>query len=156
MKNLQSLQLEMLYVYNGLTLVRTAGSNIVKIAFRNPPSGNSPLSVYFLGITTGVTQNSSIEYHPDAMSLAQNYPNPFNPSTMIQYSIPHADNVSIEIFNLQGKLIKSLLSEKQEAGEHYVPWQGTDNKATSVASGSYFYVVKVGNTLRARKMILLK
>jgi hypothetical protein len=141
------------YAYYGYFI--TPSSNTLKIAFRN--SSNS-LVVYSLGITiaSSVSQQSNAGFLPSHLTLQQNFPNPFNPSTTIEYSMPHADNVSIEIFDITGKLIKTLISERQDAGEHFTLWDGSDSAGSRVSSGTYFYLLKYGNSQAARKMILLK
>lgn len=93
---------------------------------------------------------------PDAFHVYQNYPNPFNPSTTIRYSIPEADQVIISIYDINGKMISTLLNAKQNAGIHEVSWNGKNNSGMPVVSGVYLYRVKSGNYSKISKMILLK
>ena len=95
-------------------------------------------------------------FTPNRYELYQNYPNPFNPSTMIEYILPEASHVKIEIYNLAGQKIKTLIDSYLNAGRYTVQWNGTDDNGTRVASGVYIYRLIAGNNTIARKMILLK
>ncbi|RLC53088.1 MAG: hypothetical protein DRI23_01320 [Candidatus Cloacimonadota bacterium] len=93
---------------------------------------------------------------PLMAGLDQNYPNPFNPNTTIEYSLKSTGHVSIEIFNIKGQKVKTLINRELNAGEHSIDWNGTDDTDTSVSSGIYFYKLSAGDYTSARKMILLK
>ena len=95
-------------------------------------------------------------YEPRNFSLRGNFPNPFNPATEIQYSLQKTSDVQIEIFNIQGQRVRSMLLPAQDAGLHTVTWDGTDRLRQRVASGVYLYRVKVGDDTEVRKMVLLK
>ena len=84
-------------------------------------------------------------------ALAQNYPNPFNPSTVITYSIPTTSNVKIEIYNMLGKLMKTLVNENQEAGSYKINFD-----ASRLSSGIYYYKIQAGNFIKTKRMLLLK
>ena len=84
-------------------------------------------------------------------NLAQNYPNPFNPETVIRYSIPKAEKVSIVVYNLLGEKVARLIDERIQAGVHTVSWD-----ASNMASGIYFYRLQAGDFVQTRKMVLLK
>ena len=88
---------------------------------------------------------------PATFSLEQNYPNPFNPTTMIQYSIPADQQISLNIYNLLGEKVMTLVNGFQKAGQHEVNFN-----ASSLASGIYFYKLEAGANVLARKMILMK
>ena len=83
--------------------------------------------------------------------LAQNFPNPFNPSTLITYSIPTSSNVIINVYNILGELIKTLVSGYQEAGSYKVNFD-----AGGLSNGIYFYKMQSGNFVQIKKMLLLK
>ncbi|MBI9031046.1 T9SS type A sorting domain-containing protein, partial [bacterium] len=87
---------------------------------------------------------------------AINYPNPFNPETTISYDISKSGHVTVEIYNIKGQKVKSLLQENQEAGQHSVIWKGDNNEGKRVSSGSYFYRVKSGDEEIVNKMMLMK
>ncbi len=93
---------------------------------------------------------------PTAFELDQNYPNPFNPETRIRYSLAHPGRVTITVYNLLGQHITTLADELQAAGSHAVEWNGTDQYGETVASGVYFYRLKIGDLSQVKKMILLK
>ena len=83
--------------------------------------------------------------------LYQNYPNPFNPSTMIEYWLPQGSQVDLSIYNILGKKIITLVSEKQQSGLHRTEWD-----ASGLASGIYIYVLKTGEFTELKKMVLIK
>jgi len=89
-------------------------------------------------------------------ALMGNYPNPFNPETTISYSIKSDEQVTIEIYNLKGQKVKTLVNEKAKAGNHKVVWNGSDDNGKSVSSGVYFYRMKSGRYTSSKKMILMK
>jgi hypothetical protein len=93
---------------------------------------------------------------PAEFYLAQNYPNPFNPTTSISYGLPRDSHVRIDIFNLLGQRIRTLLNEDQRAGYKSVVWDGRDAAGQSVASGVYLYRLKAGEKEMSRKMLMLK
>ena len=94
---------------------------------------------------------------PIVNSLNGNYPNPFNPTTIISFSVAKTSSlVNLEIYNLKGQKIKTLVNEILSAGNHSVVWNGTDNKEKAVASGAYLYKMKTGNYVSTKKMILMK
>ena len=88
--------------------------------------------------------------------LFPNFPNPFNPSTTITFDLSKTQKVLLEIFDLSGRLIKTLVNEKESSGFHQVVWDGTDNTGQPVASGIYLYRLKVANRSQTRKMFLLR
>lgn len=88
---------------------------------------------------------------PDSYSLDQNYPNPFNPTTRIGFAMPEAANVRVEIFNLLGQKVETLLDSRMEAGHHFVDWN-----ASRLSSGVYFYILQAGDFSDMKKMLLLK
>ncbi len=93
---------------------------------------------------------------PESFELSQNYPNPFNPSTTISYSLPRRSDVTIEIFNLLGQRVRTLVDESQSSGPHKVEWDGRDAEGKTVSSGVYLYRLKAEGGVLSRKMILLK
>jgi hypothetical protein len=93
---------------------------------------------------------------PGVTGLEQNYPNPFNPATTISYSVEQPGAVQILIYDGAGRLIRVLLDQPARAGEHQVVWDGTNDGGRRVASGHYYYQLKVGDQMMARQMILLK
>jgi hypothetical protein len=89
--------------------------------------------------------------------LHQNYPNPFNPTTTISFSVTQTSSfVTLEIYNIKGQKVKTLVNKVLPAGEHSVVWDGKNTNNKTVASGIYFYNLKVGHYKKARKMLLIK
>ena len=95
--------------------------------------------------------NGKILQQPINFKLNQNYPNPFNPSTMISYSIPQKEWVTLKIYNTLGQEIATLVNSEQSSGNYKVSWN-----ATNLPSGIYFYSIKVGAYSQTKKMILQK
>ena len=91
----------------------------------------------------------------DSIKLT-NYPNPFNPETTISYDVSQEGSVTVDIYNLKGQKVKSLINENKEAGTHSIIWRGDNNQGKQVSSGTYFYRVKNGEQEVVKKMMLLK
>lgn len=88
---------------------------------------------------------------PDKFELSQNYPNPFNPSTIIKYSIAKSSVVSLKVFDILGREVRTLVNEYQAPGSYEVKFD-----ASGLASSIYIYTIKAGNLIESRKMILNK
>lgn len=88
--------------------------------------------------------------------LLNNYPNPFNPETKIIFEIPTNEYVSLAIFDINGKLVKKLVSENLSAGRYEKFWDGKDESSREVSSGVYFYSLTAGHFSQSKKMILLR
>ena len=96
---------------------------------------------------------------PESYDLGQNYPNPFNPSTAIQYTLPASHGnavVKLEIFNLLGQKVHTLVNEVQPAGAYRVTWKGNDEFDKQVANGVYLYRLNAGSFESVRKMLLVR
>ena len=93
---------------------------------------------------------------PEVFALHQNYPNPFNPTTMINYDIPEAQVVSIMIYDIMGREIRTLINEFQEVGYRNIRWDARDNLGRSVSAGMYIYTIQAGDFRQVKKMVLLK
>jgi hypothetical protein len=93
---------------------------------------------------------------PLAFALSQNYPNPFNPSTTISYSLPSRSQVRLEVLNILGQTVVTLIDAEQSAGVYEAVWDGTDGAGQTVASGVYLYRLRAAEETRIRKMLLLK
>jgi hypothetical protein len=101
------------------------------------------------------TPNGNLDITPVILN-SSNYPNPFNPETTISYNIPKKGNVTVDIYNIKGQKVKSLLNEEQEAGKHSIIWKGNNDKGQKVSSGTYLYRVKSGDEEIVNKMMLVK
>jgi len=123
-----------------------AEKNITEIHENNNKSWN----ILQKSTITGI-QNPDREFVPKDFSLKQNYPNPFNPITKTKYSLPKAETVIIEVFNMLGKHVQTLINKKMPQGEHEISFDGR-----LMSSGIYFYKMKAGNFEQTKKMLLLK
>jgi hypothetical protein len=104
----------------------------------------------------GVEEETGEEKLPAEFSLSNNYPNPFNPETKIGYFIPKACQVKLEVFNILGQRVRTLIDEAQTAGKKEVTWDGRDESGNEVASGVYFYKLQAGDFAQTKKMVLMK
>ena len=93
---------------------------------------------------------------PTTFALELNYPNPFNPSTTMKYQIPNDANVSLDVYNLQGQKIRTLVAKEQKAGYYSVVWDGRNEAGQTVSSGLYLYRVQAGSFVAVHKMMLIK
>ncbi|MFH1374280.1 MAG: T9SS type A sorting domain-containing protein [bacterium] len=101
-------------------------------------------------VTTGIEDKSEPAL-PNSFSLAQNFPNPFNPSTVIEFVLPQAGYVKLEVFNILGQKARSLVDRRMSAGRHQVRFD-----AENLPSGIYFYRLSHGESKLTRKMVLIK
>ena len=93
---------------------------------------------------------------PNEYTLYQNYPNPFNPTTLIRYDLPVNEHVSINIYDLTGKRVKSLVNTNQDAGYRSINWNATSDLGQPVSAGMYIYTIQTGEFRQTKKMVLLK
>jgi hypothetical protein len=107
------------------------------------------------GLPLGVSANPAVAV-PDQFVLRQNYPNPFNPATQMSYGLPKDSHVTLVIFDLLGREVKTLIDQKQSAGFHQVVWDGTGNQGQLLSSGVYFYRLESGSFAQTRKMVWIK
>ncbi len=93
---------------------------------------------------------------PSAFALQQNFPNPFNPVTIIKFELPTASRITLQIYDISGQLIRTLVNTSLEAGYHSVEWNGRDYNNRSLASGTYLYRLTAENFRQTKRLILLK
>ncbi|WP_020402320.1 T9SS type A sorting domain-containing protein [Gracilimonas tropica] len=98
-----------------------------------------------------ITSNEEIRENPERFELTQNYPNPFNPVTRIHYSLPVNGKVRLEVRNILGQLVSTLVDQPQMAGSYSVMFDGS-----SLSSGVYFYSLKAGDKTQTKRMTLIK
>lgn len=142
-------------------------------------------SAVFIGYTTGTAMNVSASPHafyyltatdfsgneggaarintltgvdaPSSYALGINaYPNPFNPTTTIRYNVPSSGRVVLSIYDVNGRLVATLLDENREAGEHIARWNGRDARGRASSSGIYFARLEWNGATQTRKLVLLK
>ena len=93
---------------------------------------------------------------PSATVLHQNIPNPFNPTTLIRFELPESARVRLLVFDVQGRLVRTLVDGELQPGGQEIAWNGRDDDGRNVASGVYFYRLETPQTLVSRKMVLLR
>jgi flagellar hook assembly protein FlgD len=120
-------------------------------------------------VSINLTQNSLIVIGPDGIVgiayeinppnqffVKQNYPNPFNPHTNIYYNLPRAIEVTINIYDITGKLVKTLVDDFQSAGIKTVIWDARDKQGIDVSSGIYLYSINAGEFKETKRMVLIR
>ena len=105
------------------------------------------------GVLVGIYEPS---YIPLEYSLSQNYPNPFNPVTQIRYTLPQLSNVTLKIYDILGREVRTLVNSEQPVGAYRLEWSGTNNFGTHVSSGVYIYRIVAGKFVQTKKMMFLK
>jgi hypothetical protein len=106
--------------------------------------------------TTGVEDETGDKEKPTEFALSQNYPNPFNPATNIEFTLAKSGFVTLHIYDVLGREVRTLVSEHLSSGYKSVLWDGKNEDGNDVASGVYFYQLKVGDFSEPKKMLLLK
>jgi hypothetical protein len=93
-------------------------------------------------------------FNVNGFTLGQNQPNPFSDNTTINYSLPEAANLILSIYNVQGKLVRSLYNGPQQAGNHSMDWNGTDDNGNELNAGIYFYQLQTEGFVKTMKMFM--
>ncbi|MCP4582129.1 MAG: T9SS type A sorting domain-containing protein [candidate division Zixibacteria bacterium] len=114
----------------------------------DPDNTRIDIGVHYYDQTTAIDSDPVM---PGVFKLNQNYPNPFNASTTINYQLPKSADVEIEIFDILGRHVATLINQRQQAGDYQAIWNAVD-----FSSGMYFYKVRAGDYIEIRKMLLLK
>ncbi len=146
-----------------------------KVIIQSPMPGNWTLLVSGFTIWDGIEQyallagipgmipkvsesggKDMITALPTKFDVAQNYPNPFNPSTQINYQLPEASHVTIQIYDIRGNLVRVLEDGRKQAGYHSVIWDGRNDSGIQVSSGVYIYKVKAGENVISKRMMMVK
>lgn len=115
---------------------------------------------YQIGVVDGdgefLSPIQTVKVRELGATLAQNVPNPFNPTTTIRFTVAEKGNVSLSIFDANGRLVRSLVNGVSEAGSQEITWDGRDSSNMPVSSGVYFYRLTAGKFNESKKMVLLK
>jgi len=128
------------------------GTYTGSIYLESNDSDNSSITIpCTLTVTQTGIRDDEIPSIPIAFALNQNYPNPFNTSTVIKYELPHSSDVRIDIFNILGRKVTSLIDRHQPAGHHQAIWNADD-----FSSSIYFYKIQAGDYTETKKMLLIK
>jgi len=137
-----------------------------RLSFVDPGTGlTNGETVYYActlvcdGIEMPFSEEVSATYDaglPTVFALHENYPNPFNPMTNIKFDLPKEGHVRLDIFDVSGRLVRTLVDESRAAAVHTVVWDGTDNSGGRVASGAYYYRLQTARHAATHKMMLVK
>lgn len=114
------------------------------------------LAPEFSGGSVSLSSRAPNAALPTDFALSQNVPNPFNPTTDISFALPKDAKVSLEIYNVLGQHVKTLVDDYMRAGQQTVSWDGTDVTGRTVASGVYFYKLNANEFSQTKKMMMLK
>ncbi len=128
-------------------LSKTAGNNFLKRFSETPP----PLP----DLNYGSLADEEINI-PKKFKLMQNYPNPFNPETAIKFELPENIDVTLKIYNTIGQEVRTLITDNKNAGYHSVIWDSKNNFGFPVSSGVYIYMLKAGDFIISKKMVLMR
>jgi len=130
------------------------GTHTYTVTASYPPHGDSvPATVQ---VVVDQSSNTDIVEPMQTTQLFANYPNPFNPTTTIHFALTRTDKVKIDIYSVNGQLVRSLVSGLYGIGEHNIVWNGLDNTDHQVSSGVYFYRMSTSDFVASRKMLLMK
>jgi hypothetical protein len=93
---------------------------------------------------------------PQPFALLPNYPNPFNPATRLVFTTPRSGVVTVELYDVAGRLVRTLVDEVRPAGRHEVLWNGVDDSGRALSSGVYFARMRADGFEQTRKMTLVR
>ena len=116
-------------------------------------SSNGPWSLMIDGGWALDVDNNTL---PEVFALHNNYPNPFNPTTNIGYDIPELSKVTIDIYNIAGNKVKTLVSREHQPGRYKVQWNATNEFGSPVATGMYIYKIRANGFVSVKKLLLMK
>ncbi|MGB8657129.1 MAG: SBBP repeat-containing protein [Candidatus Zixiibacteriota bacterium] len=119
-------------------------------------TGNDYFTIKYVQTPSGVRDETGSRQKPSEFALSQNYPNPFNPTTKIEFTLSKSGFVTLQIYDVMGRKVRTLVAENLPSGYKSVIWDGKNDAGKDVASGVYFYQLKVGDFSEPKKMVLLK
>jgi len=128
---------------------------VVTAGGSDPYPTESIIRIEFLWDTSAVEDPEGAAGVIDAIHLFQNLPNPFSPETRIAFELPQAGEVELRIYNLEGRLVRTLMQGELGSGRHELRWGGLDDAGRKVAGGIYFYGLRAPGIEESRRMILL-
>jgi hypothetical protein len=146
-----------MFYYEGSNY-RTVSSTIVFGALSDDDSLNlkafmmGEIVNYFLGISPITSLKDDLS---GALRSIRNFPNPFSGSTTIEYTLTATERVLIDVYDLNGKIVRHLVNNEQSAGEYHITWDANNDSGESVNGGYYFYSITVGGFTTSEKMVLL-
>jgi hypothetical protein len=132
------------------------GDGVKEITFWGRINAIDPFELFVVGVSGATSADDTMPELNEVPELGQNFPNPFNPTTTIKYSIPADGMVSLTIYDIRGRQVRTLINEYQKSGSNEIQWDGRDNKGASIASGTYFYQLSIDGKSQSKKMLVLK
>ena len=149
-----------------MSLTIPAHTRDIKVTLMGTRNGGQDNDSYFDNLFLQVIKDEACEIMgtnfykqfdiPKEFTLHQNYPNPFNPTTQIQYDLPEDKMVTIAIYDVMGRKVRSLINDSQTAGYHTIHWDAKNDIGEVVAAGMYIYSIQAGEFRATKKMVLLK
>tara|TARA_Y100001001_G_scaffold6668_1_gene6524 strand:- start:115 stop:1341 length:1227 start_codon:yes stop_codon:yes gene_type:complete len=141
------------------------GENVMALTYEDmncEAAGNYDSTAYamvlgvcnYIGLDLSQIENEASM--PGSYSLLQNYPNPFNPTTTLRYDLPENSHVTITIYDMLGRKVKTLINETQDAGYRSIIWDATGNNGERASAGIYLYQIQAREYMQTKKMVLLK
>jgi len=112
--------------------------------------------MYVFNVLENLSVRNNAQLIIDIYELSQNYPNPFNPVTTFRYDLPENSHVTITIYDMLGREVKTLINQTQDAGFKSVIWDATNDYGKPVSAGVYLYQIQAGEYISTKKMVLLK
>ena len=112
--------------------------------------------LYYVSDELTTKDEDDTEIIPITYLLHQNYPNPFNPITSLRYDLPEDGIVNITVYDIMGRIVKTLVNDSQTAGYKSIQWNAANHRNESVSAGLYLYTIQAGQFRQTRKMVLLK
>jgi hypothetical protein len=149
---------EVLYVYDYLAGILAEGTYTVTVIedHHSPRETPDTSIIQFRVDTPTASDPGDIGSIPHRFTLQQNHPNPFNTATTIVFSLDKTGYVSLVVYDLLGRKVRTIVDEDLSSGGHTATWDGKDDYGTDVTTGVYFYRLTTGNQISSRKMVLLK
>ena len=138
---------------SGITSLDVMWNVYTDDGFDTTPSSNGPWSLTIDGGWALSVDNNTL---PEVFALHNNYPNPFNPITNIRYDIPEASDVRIDIYDIVGKKVKTLVSKQHQPGRYKIQWNATNEFGSAVATGMYIYKIQAKDFVSVKKLLLMK
>lgn len=148
-------------MYNSEKIIPNETIAILKFKPKSADNEKLVLEIPFFQINNESPQQGTAEillksHLPASFALLQNYPNPFNPTTTISYHLPKDGYVEMEIFNITGQKVMTLIQGEKPAGAHQVQWDGLSDSGASLPSGAYFCHLHFGNNVKTIRLLKIK
>jgi hypothetical protein len=149
------------YDYAYALALDTSGNVYVTGASQGSGTDYDYCTIKYSPKSTDVKDETEGQEKPSEFTLSQNYPNPFNPATAIRFKVEGQRlkvpvPTTLKIYNVLGEEVRTLVNEKKLPGDYTIQWDGKNDRGEQLASGVYFYELKVGDYTSAKKMVLLK